>query len=623
MWMVERVTVGLEIHQQLNTNKLFCSCYSELVEEAGPELHRRLRPTQSELGEIDRAALAQAERKMHYRYQCPRSRCCLVEADEEPPHDADTVAMQTTLIVSEMMHCKSLDEVHFMRKIVVDGSNTSGFQRTALVAIDGGIEVNGKKIKIQSVCLEEDAARKVETKGSEVTYRLDRLGIPLIEIATGPDMHDPEEVKEVASKLGSILRATRQVKRGLGTIREDLNVSIPNGARVEVKGVQDLRLLPTYVEREIERQSGLLKVQETLMGRGVTHQAVHNIIDCTSVLKDCKSKVIAGALSKGGKVFGVALPGFEGLMKSPDAKLRLGAEMAQYAKTKGVAGIFHTDELPGYGITPAEVEALRGHLGLQAGQAFAICADDPHRSEPALHLAAERAYMALVGVPEETRDPLPDGGTAYSRPLPGAGRMYPETDVKPITILHQRLEAIRAVLPELPDVKAARFASKYGVHEQQARQLVRDGWEDMFEELAEKGQAAVAARTFLSTFSELEKDGVAVGNISDASVLSIFAALATGKFTKEALPDIFRQVSAGSPVEEVVNKLGDSSISVDDAESMVDKIIQDRAEFVRQKGAGAVGPLMSFVMAELKGKVDGKQAADLLKRRIEAFLKQA
>ncbi|OPY33686.1 MAG: Glutamyl-tRNA(Gln) amidotransferase subunit E [Methanomassiliicoccales archaeon PtaU1.Bin124] len=620
--MTDRVTVGLEIHQQLSTNKLFCSCQSELVEDAGPELQRRLRPTQSELGEIDRAALAQAERKMHYRYQCPSSRCCLVEADEEPPHDADAVAMQTTLTVSEMMGCKVVDEVHFMRKIVVDGSNTSGFQRTALVAVDGEIDVNGKRIKIQSVCLEEDAARKVETKGSEITYRLDRLGIPLIEIATGPDMHDPEEVKEVAAKLGSILRATRKVKRGLGTIREDLNVSIPGGARVEVKGVQDLRLLPTYVEKEIERQTGLLKVKETLIQRGVSSK-VPEIVDCSGVLKDCRSKVIAGALGKGGKVFGVPLPGFEGLMKSPDAKLRLGAEMAQYAKTKGVAGIFHTDELPGYGITAQEVDAIRAHLGLKEGQAFAICADDPVKAEPALRLAVVRAYMAPLGVPEETRDPLPDGGTAYSRPLPGAGRMYPETDVRPITIGPERLEETRAHLPELPEAKVARFVSKHGVHEQQARQLVRDGWEDLFEEMAEKGQAAVAARTFLSTFSELEKEGAVVGNISDDSVRKAFAALSQGKFAKEALPDIFRQVASGAPVDDVIGKLGDSSVSAGEAEGIVDKIIQDRADFVRQKGVGAVGPLMSFVMGELKGKVDGKQASDLLKRRIEAFLKQA
>ncbi|HSV41794.1 MAG TPA: Glu-tRNA(Gln) amidotransferase subunit GatE [Methanomassiliicoccales archaeon] len=619
--MAERVTVGLEIHQQLSTNKLFCSCPSDLVEEEGKTILRRLRPTQSELGELDRAVLAQAERRMRFRYQSPRSRCCLVEADEEPPHDADDAAMQTTLTVSEMMRCKVLDEVHFMRKIVIDGSNTTGFQRTALVAMDGQLEVGGRKISILSVCLEEDAARKVETKGSEVTYRLDRLGIPLIEIATGPDMHDPEEVKEVAMRLGSILRATRRVKRGLGTIREDLNVSIPNGARVEIKGVQDLRLLPTYVEKEIERQSGLLRIQQTLSERKVQAREA-KVSDCTDVLKGCRSKVIAGALAKGGKVFGAALPGFEGLMKSADGKLRLGAEMAQYAKTKGVAGIFHTDELPGYGITPEEVDALRAHLGLSATEAFAICADEPSRSESALLLAVRRAYMALDGVPEETRDPLPDGGSAYSRPLPGAGRMYPETDVRPITIPPARLEGIRGSLPELPEVRAARFVARYGIHEQQARQIVRDGHEDLFEELADKGQAGIAARTFLSTYAELDKDGVTVGSLSDDQVRSAFTALAKGDFAKEAMPDILRQLAQGVELREAVDKLGVGAVSQSDAEAVVDRIIQERAQFVREKGAGAVGPLMSLVMAELKGKVDGRQASDMLKRRIEAFLGQ-
>jgi glutamyl-tRNA(Gln) amidotransferase subunit E len=619
--MSERVTVGIEIHQQLATNKLFCSCPSELIEEEGSTILRRLRPTQSEMGEMDRAVLAQAERRMRFRYQSPRSRCCLVEADEEPPHDADAEAMHTTLVVAEMTHSKVIDEVHFMRKLVIDGSNTSGFQRTALVAFDGHIDVNGRRISIQSICLEEDAARKVETKGSEVTYRLDRLGIPLIEIATGPDMHDPEEVKEVAARIGSILRSTRRVKRGLGTIREDVNVSIPDGARVEIKGVQELRLLPTYVEREIERQSGLLKIRRTLQEREVV-KVRPVIIDCTSVLKDCRSKVIAGALSKGGKVFGVALPGFEGLMRSEDARLRLGSEMAQYAKTKGVAGIFHTDELPGYGITVTEVESLRAHLGVSGSQAFVICADEAGKAGPALELATVRAYMALDGVPEETRDPLPDGGSAYSRPLPGAGRMYPETDVRPITIDEARLSAIRCSLPELPEATMSRFVRSYGIHEQQARQIVRDGHEELFEELGQKGMAAIAARTFLSTYAELEKEGVDLDKISEAEVRQAFSSLANNEFTKEALPDILRQVAQGNSVAQAVQGLGVGAVSSADAEAIVDRIIQGRGEFVKEKGAGAVGPLMSFVMAELKGKVEGKQVNELLRKRIELFLSQ-
>ncbi|QLH74799.1 MAG: Glu-tRNA(Gln) amidotransferase subunit GatE [Methanomassiliicoccales archaeon] len=618
--MAERVTVGIEIHQQLDTNKLFCSCPSELVEEEGATIYRRLRPSQSEMGEVDRAALAQAARRMSFRYQCPSSRCCLVEADEEPPHDADGDALRTTLTVAEMTGCKVIDEVHFMRKIVIDGSNTSGFQRTALVAIDGHIEVGGKKVRIQSICLEEDAARKVETKGSEVTYRLDRLGIPLIEIATGPDMHDPEEVKDVAVRIGSILRATKMVKRGLGTIREDLNISIPGGARVEIKGAQELKLLPIYVEKEIERQSSLLKIRDELKARGVRKVAIE-LVDCTEVLKGCRSKVISSALAKGGKVYGVALPGFEGLLKSSDGKLRLGSEMAQYAKTKGVAGIFHTDELPGYGILQEEVDALRSHLGLPKGCAFAICADEEAKASSALKLAAERAYMALDGVPEETRDPLPDGTSAYSRPLPGAGRMYPETDVRPIPVPREMLDSIRASLPELPEAKIRRFVERYGIHEQQSRQIVREGNEELFEDLASRyGMASVAARMLLNIFPEMEKEGLDPSKVSEGDIDILFKALYEGRFTKEALPDMLKKVAGGIKAEEAVKELSSKALSISDIEAAIDRIILERAAFVNEKGMGAVGPLMSFVMAELRGKVDGRQANELLRRRIELFL---
>jgi len=399
--MAEEMICGIEIHQQLDTKKLFCACDTRLIEEGGATLHRRLRPTQSEMGEVDRAALVQAERRMRFLYQAPRSVSCLVDADEEPPHDADEDAMDITLTLASLTHAKIVDEVHFMRKIVIDGSNTAGFQRTALVAVDGSIEVNGKRIVIQSICLEEDAARKVETKGSEVTYRLDRLGIPLIEIATGPDMRTPEEVREVAARLGSMLRATKRVKRGIGTIREDLNISIPGGARVEIKGVQELHLLPLYVEREIERQRGLLTIQHILNERE-TRPSEIKVVNLTAALEDCKSKVIVAAFSKGGKVLGVALPGFEGVMRSADGKLRLGAEMAQHAKTRGVQGIFHSDELPAYGITDADVKAIRAALGLGDEKAFALCADEAARAEAAIRVAVERANLSMRGVPEET-----------------------------------------------------------------------------------------------------------------------------------------------------------------------------------------------------------------------------
>jgi len=614
------VTCGLEVHQQLETRKLFCPCRSQLVEGQGARFVRRLRPTQSELGEIDRAALAQAERGMRFAYQAPPGVSCLVEADEEPPHAADAEAVQAALVVSALLGCQVMDEVHFMRKIVIDGSNTAGFQRTALVAVDGALEVDGRRIGIASLCLEEDAARKVDAKDREVTYRLDRLGIPLIEIATAPDMHDPEEVREVAQRLGSILRSTRMVKRGLGTIREDLNISVPGGARVEIKGAQDLGLLPTYVRTEMERQHALIEIKRLLRERGAT-PVPPALRDVTALLRDSGSKVLRSALSKGGKALCAPLPLFAGTLRSADGRMRLGTEMAQHARSRGVAGIFHSDELPGYGITAEEVQALRAELRLGERDAFVLCADMADRAEAAVLAALARANQALVGVPEETRDPLPDGTSVYSRPLPGAGRMYPETDVRPILIEPERLAGIRAALPELPEARIARLVGEYAINEQQARQLVRDGHDELFEEVGRgKGMAAVAARTFLSTYPELQKEGVDLEALSDAKVREAFAALSAGRFAKEALPSVLREMAKGADAEGAMAALGLEAMDMRDAVRVLDAIIAERAEFVREKGEGAVGPLMGAAMKELRGKVDGKAAADLLRERVRAFL---
>jgi len=233
-----------------------------------------------------------------------------------------------------------------------------------------------------------------------------------------------------------------------------------------------------------------------------------------------------------------------------------------------------------------------------------------------------RANQALVGVPEETRDPLPDGTSVYSRPLPGAGRMYPETDVKPILIGKDRLEHISQNLPELPEERMARISREYGVNEQQSRQLVKDGFDELFEEVAkDRAMAAVAARTFLSTYPELMKEGVDLGSLTDERVKEAFAALSAGRFAKEALPAVLKELANGSDVEKAVNALGLGSLDQGEAAGIIDMIIKERAEFVREKGEAAVGPLMGVAMKELRGKVDGRQAADLLKERVQAFLK--
>ncbi len=603
--------VGLEIHQQLRTHKLFCSCPSELVDYPGKEFVRRLRPTQSEMGEIDRAALQEAMKKMVFRYQSANT--CLVEADEEPPHEVNREALHIVLTVAKMMGAEAVKEVHFMRKIVIDGSNTTGFQRTALIAMHGSIDVNGRKIGIPTICLEEDAARPVESeKKGERLYRLDRLGIPLIEIATAPDIHTPEDAKLAARTIGSILRSTKKVKRGLGTIRQDLNISIKGGARIEIKGVQELDMIPLYVENEIERQLRLIEVAEELKRRGA--KVERKIHDLTELFKDTESKILRGAFRRGGKVLAVKLPGFAGLLgsKPRESERRLGPEFAQYAAVAGVRGIFHSDELPAYGITEDEVEKVRKILKIGENDAFVLVAEKEEVARNALDMVLRRAEMAFDGVPEETRDAKGDGKTKYSRPLPGKARMYPETDVPPVYISKGMMEKIP--VPELREEKVERFVREYGVSQQDARQIVDEEKDEIFECLSrEYGMPKIALRALIQILPE-------IGEIDDRALHDAFRALKEGRFSKEGLEPVLRNMAQGMSIDEAIEKAGLGMMSEEEAMELARALVKERMDFVKQRQMGALGPLMGPFMGKVRGKLDGKKASAILKKAIEEVL---
>lgn len=614
--------VGIEIHQQLSTGKLFCDCETEFSDEHNKEFVRRLRPTQSEMGEIDRAALEESERKLHFRYQTvPYS--CLVEADEEPPHDANKRAIEASLEVSGLLGMKVVDEIHFMRKIVIDGSNTGGFQRTALIAMDGNVKVDGKDIGISTLCLEEDAARKITEHGSEVTYRLDRLGIPLIEMATEPVINTPEEARSVAERLGMLLRATKKVRRGIGTIREDINISISGGARVEVKGVQDLRLLHVYIEEEVKRQLALLEVKKHLREKGAA-RIEPGFKDLSGLFRDTKCKVLKAALESKGRIFGVRLPKFASTLGPSDAGVkRLGPELAAHARVAGVKGLFHSDELPGYGVTVAEVEDIRTALSVEPDDAFLIIAEQEEKASAAIVKAIDRANAAIEGVPEETRDPLPDGQTVYSRPLPGKDRMYPETDVRPILIDEEIMESIRLNLPELPEGKMARLVKEFSISKEQAEALLKSGYEDEFELLATQyGNAQVVARIYLNTYPELEKAGLDPSRLKVEVIKDVMAGLKTDNFAKEAIPKILTSVlENGHGVSRAVEVIGVEKIDLQEVREICDRVVKERESFIRERGENSLGPLMGIVMKELRGRVDGQIISEILRERIRQLLK--
>ncbi|MEM0007940.1 MAG: Glu-tRNA(Gln) amidotransferase subunit GatE [Candidatus Bathyarchaeia archaeon] len=617
--------VGLEVHQQLETQtKLFCSCKPELFKEE-PEITflRRLRPTQSELGQIDPAAYFEFQKGVKILYEADRHTACLVEMDEEPPHPLNMEAVEIALTVALMMNATPVDEIHVMRKTVIDGSNTTGFQRTCIIALNGSIKVGQKTVPIQHISLEEDAARKTGEEGTTMRYRIDRLGIPLIEIATAPVINTPKEAGEVALAIGKILRATQRVKRGLGTIRQDLNISINGGALTEIKGVQELELIPLVVEYEVQRQLNLMKISEELRKAGASPEALkEEFFNVTEVFRQTACKVIRKALEKGHVVLAVKLPRFGGFLKRELMPgIRLGTEMADRARFWGrVGGIFHTDELPAYGITNQEVEALKKAVDAQEQDAVVFVADTLENAEDALRAVLERAKEAIKGVPEETRAANPDGTTRYMRPRPGAARMYPETDIPPIQVTEELINCIRQRLPELPEQRLERLMREYVLNQKLAKQLMDSEYTELFETIAKESKVSpTTVAVFLTeTMKALKRDGLPVEKVSEAKIREVFKALGAGEITKEALPDIVAWLSKNEEktVKEAIESLGLKTMPKEELEKIIDDTIAKNKDLIEKSGAKAFGIIMGIVMKEVRGKANAEIVSELIKQKL-------
>ena len=617
--------VGIEIHRQLDTKKkLFCDCPTTMS-DADPSVRflRRLRPTQSELGQVDPAALFEFQKGRAIIYESDDRTSCLVEMDEEPPKDLNPEAVEIALAASALTNAEPVDEIHVMRKIVIDGSNTTGFQRTCVVAMDGWVTVDEKKIPIQQISLEEDAARKTSESGLTVNYRIDRLGIPLIEISTGPVITSPEETERVAKAIGDILRDTGRVKRGLGTVRQDLNVSIRDGALIEIKGVQELDLISKVISYEVSRQLELLLIRGQLVSRGSKEAHIGNeFVDVSTLFSNTKSKLILEALGSGGVALAVKVPGFGGLLGRELAPgLRLGTEMASRASFWGrVGGIFHTDELPAYGISEDEVLSMKRTLGCGELDAVVMVADHKDKAVDALTAVVERAHEALLGVPTETRTAVADGTTRYMRPRPGASRMYPETDVPPVGISQQQLAQIRAGLPPPREVVMQQLLTKYHLNSKLASQLIESDYLNVFKHVySEQGIAPSFVATVLTeNLKSLGREGVPVSELTPKHLESVFSAVRAGTVAKEAAPSILAWLSKNSSrtVEDAIQELGMQMLSEHELLRIIDKIIELNADLIKEKGEGAYGKIMGLVMSEVRGSADPGEVTRLIRTRI-------
>jgi glutamyl-tRNA(Gln) amidotransferase subunit E len=618
--------VGLEIHQQLNShNKLFCNCSTELTENYHYTLERYLRPSFSELGEVDVAALFEWQKGKKYVYQVSNN-SCLVECDEEPPHPLNEEALAIALAIAMALNSTIVDEVYVMRKIVIDGSNTTGFQRTAIIGLGGYIDVEGERIGIQTIAIEEDAARKVTENPLETVYSLDRLGVPLIEISTAPDIHSPEQAEKVAFKIGQLMRLTGKVKRGIGTIRQDLNVSISGGVKTEIKGVQRLELIPDIIRNEARRQYELLRIKEELKKRGLTEEKIIKEFipkDLTHVFKDTNSKLVKKELEKGSLVYGMKVAGFRGIFGwqlMPNR--RFGTEVADYVRVlAGLGGIFHSDELPNYGITQDEVNEVKKELNVGENDAFVLIVSSREKLGLAINTIKDRILYAFKGVPKETRAALEDGNTRFMRPQPGSARMYPETDIPPRRIDIEIIELAKSFMPESPEVKLKKLI-ELGLNQELANAILNSPRLDLFEELIKKYSPKVQPITIASlleiNLKYVKKKIGDVTIITDDVIEKIVKAIYDDKISKDSIQDILLETASSKKnVDEIINKY--SRISDSELEKIIDEVIAENIKEIEEKKEKAFNIIMGKVMSKVRGRADGKRVSELIREKMKNY----
>lgn len=472
---------GLEIHQQLDTHKLFCNCPSVLrSDEPDFSVTRKLHAIAGESGKVDIAAAYQASKDVEFVYLGHNDTTCLVELDEEPPHRINNEALKIALKIALLLNCKIQPISQIMRKTVIDGSNTSGFQRTVMIARDGYIDTSEGRVGIDAVFLEEDSARpapKTEAEKGEsqqIAYKLDRLGIPLVEIATAPDIKNPKQAKEAALQIGDILRSCK-VKRGLGTIRQDVNMSIKKGERVELKGMQDMDIFLDVLEQEIKRQINLL--------------------------------------SQGKKM------------------------------------------------------------------------------------------------QKEVRNALKDGSTEFLRPMPGAARMYPETDLPLLKIHRDLINSVKKNLPKLRS-EEKKILEKRGLNKDMIKLLFKQDKLDEFKVLLGIiDNPQLIAKVLLMYPKEVAKREEISMKKSEKKLnldaLSfVLEALKDKKISENDIKLVFKKILKGEDMEKAIEI---EKVDIKDIENKIRNII-------KSKPGLSANAYMGLVMKEFKGKVNGKQAMKTIKK---------
>lgn len=542
-----KIKAGLEIHIQLDTEeKLFCKCKTTMTEEKPSKIvKRKLHPIVGELGLVDVAAQYEYLREREYYYEYFENESCLVELDEEPPRLINEDALKLSLQVALLLNCKIPDKIQVMRKTVIDGSNTSGFQRTALIGFDGYLEVLNKKIEIKTVCLEEDACAIDKEENGKIYYKLNRLGIPLIEISTAIfEVENYKEIEEVAFNIGWLVKSIKKVKRGIGSIRQDVNISI-NSARMELKGVQKLEDIPKIVDYEVKRLIDLEKIVEEMRKRNVK---VSETIDLTNYFEKCDSELIRKFLCNGNKIFGLIFYNLGGLMNLKVSGRTFGKEISDYLKSFN-SGIIHSEEdLEKYKLKKY-FEFLAKEYKLSEKDVLAIFA--AKNEAPIEFIKNKLERWINFGIENETRKVNKDLSTSFLRPLPGSARMYPETDLPIISLSRDFIEKIKPNILPL-NVLVNEISKKYNIDRNVIKEIARAELLDFFKEFLEKYKTLNP--NFLSqVFLLLKKIGFdsEIFKNKKQEIEKIFEYIRDRKISKNAIEEILEDLKY-KKVDEII-----------------------------------------------------------------------
>jgi len=613
---------GLEIHQQLTTKKkLFCRCPAgHYSEKYHAEILRHMRPTLSELGEYDGTALMEFKTKKNIIYQLNKDTVCTYEMDDAPPFELNQEALDIALEITLMLQCNVVSELHIARKQYLDGSIPTGFQRTTICGIDGWIPYKDRKIGIIQLGLEEDACREVSDEGHFRTYKTDRLSMPLIEVVTYPDMRTPQEVADVAQLIRQLTRSTGKVNRGIGAVRQDVNVSIKGGTRVEIKGVPRIPLIPLLVHNEAGRQKALLEIRYKLEQRGLTKQNFKpEFFDVTDILKDTSYLPIKNVVSDDFKIKCVKLPFFKGILRYPtqpgtNFAKEISDRVRVIACLDKIPNIIHSDT-DDVTISSANWMKIKKLSRFENEDALVITWGIARDVETAAQEIAIRAEEAIIGVPNETRQALPDGTTGFERILPGADRMYPDTDLPPIALAEDRIQRIEKNLPPLPWIRRENYR-KLNLPDFMIDQLLLSGKADIFDRLiSELKIDAMPAAVFLTqTLKHFKRKELPVEKLDDNTIDSVFTAYKKNKIALEAIPIIIEKwLNLNSrPIEETIAQypiLNESDISM-----IIKETIQNNEMAAIDDNTKKIRFIIGRVMRKNKGRMEGRLVAELTRK---------